>query len=409
MSSDTNIDFTNTEIAFSSLSNQQLLRAFWLFKMLSRAWIVKFGPLLAQWSLALKLPVKSFIKSTIFQHFCGGETIEESLAKVEKLAQSQVGTILDYACEGQAKADESSFDRVVDEICRTIDQAVVHPHIPFAVFKPSGIARSTLLEKKDRRLELTAAERAEFERVVERFDRICKYAFDRNVRIFVDAEETWIQDSIDKIVADMMRRYNRSRAIVYNTLQMYRRDRLEFLHYCFGDASANNYQLGVKLVRGAYLEKEGLRAKSMHYPNPLQASKEATDQDYNRALRFCVENRHRIALCAGTHNEKSNRYLTQLMKEFSVPEDDEGIYFSQLLGMSDHITYNLAFRGYRVCKYVPYGPIDLLLPYLSRRAEENSSIRGQTSRELGLIKREMQRRRLSEGDEDQSENARLPT
>lgn len=386
------LDLVNTEIAFARLSDRQLQQAFWLFKIIGNPFLVRIGPHLASVALKLRLPVRSLIKKTIFGQFCGGETIEECRVRIQELANNGIGAILDYACEGVHS--EEDFDHVVEETKRTIDLAASDKAFPFAVFKPTGVARFALLEKKDRKLDLTAAERAEFQRVEARFEELARYAEKRNVRLMVDAEESWIQDSVDQIVRNLMREVNRERAILYNTFQMYRRDRLDYLKQCYGDAAANNYFLGVKLVRGAYLEKENARAKALSYRSPLHSSKEASDQDYNMALRYCMEHRDRIALCAGTHNDRSTKLLTQLMAEYGAEKDDENIYFSQLLGMSDHLTFNLAHEGYRVCKYVPYGPLENLLPYLSRRAQENSSIKGQSSRELSLIFEEMQRRKI---------------
>jgi len=386
------LDLANTEVAFARLSDRELLQSFWLFKMIGNPLLVRFGPKLASLSLGARLPVRSLIKKTVFGQFCGGESIDECRLRIQKLADHGIGSILDYACE--AVSSEEVFDRVVEETKRNIDLAARDDKLPFAVFKPTGIARFSLLEKKDRRLDLSDSERAEFQRVESRFEDLANYAEERGVRLLVDAEESWIQDSIDQIVRSLMRRVNQHKPIIYNTFQMYRRDRLDYLKQCYGDAAANNYFLGVKLVRGAYLEKEAARAKALSYRNPLHSSKEATDQDYNLALRYCLENRKRIAICAGTHNERSTKFLSQLMKEYGVEKNDPQVYFSQLLGMSDHLSFNLSHEGYCVCKYVPYGPLEDLLPYLSRRAEENSSIKGQTSRELSLILDELKRRRL---------------
>lgn len=387
------LDLANTEIAFARLSDRQLQQSYWLFKMIGNPLLVRFGPKLASFSLGMRLPVRSLIKKTIFGQFCGGESIDECRPRIKELAEHGIGSILDYACE--AVSSEEVFDRVVEETKRNIDLAASDNKLPFAVFKPTGIARFGLLEKKDRRLDLSDQERAEFQRVEKRFEDLASYAEERDVRLLIDAEESWIQETIDQIVRTLMRRVNQKRPIIYNTFQMYRRDRLDYLKQCYGDAAANNYFLGVKLVRGAYLEKEIARAKSLSYRNPLHVSKEATDQDYNLALRYCLEHRRRIAICAGTHNERSTRFLSQLMKEYAVDKNDPHVYFSQLLGMSDHLSFNLSHEGYLVCKYVPYGPLEDLLPYLSRRAAENSSIQGQTSRELNLIVDELNRRQLS--------------
>ncbi len=384
------LDFSNTQQAFSQKSDAELRRSYLLFKALSLPFLVKLGPFLTKLALLLKLPIRGLIRKTIFGQFCGGETIEECQKVVNKLDKVQVGTILDFATEASQR--EKDFNRVQDEILATIDLSAAHSAIPFAVFKPSGIGPGDVLEKRDRKLPLSNAEQQKFQAFAQRFEKVCRHAWEKQVRIFVDAEESWIQDSVDQLTRKMMMQFNKEKAIVFNTIQLYRKDRLDFLKRSYGDASAHGYFLGVKLVRGAYLEKEAIKAAELGYANPLHASKEATDQDYNLALRFCVEKIERIATCAGTHNEKSTRLLINLLNEFKIDKNDSRIYFAQLLGMSDHLTFNLAHHGYNVCKYVPYGKLHELLPYLSRRAEENSSIRGQTGRELAMIQTELERR-----------------
>jgi proline dehydrogenase len=386
------IDFSDTSIAFKALSNSELIKSYWLFRIIGNPWLGKWGPRLASASLRARVPVGPLIKSTIFGQFCGGESIEECEARIDQLAEHGVGTILDFASEGVHS--EADFDAVAQEIMKTIDLASYKESVPFAVFKPTGVGRAALLEKKDKKLPLSDSEKSEFLRIEERFDQLCSYAYKKNVRLLVDAEESWIQGPVDSLVRKMMHRYNKDGAIVYNTMQMYRKDRLEYLKHSHADAIANDYYLGVKLVRGAYLEKEAKRARKLSYSNPIHSSKEATDQDFNLALRFAVENQDRIALCVGTHNEKSIRLLTDLMREYKIALDDPRYYFSQLLGMSENLTYNLVNSGYLVCKYVPYGKLNDLIPYLSRRAEENSAMRGQTNREAALIKDEMQRRKI---------------
>ena len=385
------LSFENTEIAFQSKSTKQLNKSYWLFKLVSNNTLVKVSPFLLKIAFALRLPIKGLIKQTIFEQFCGGESIENCDKRIQSLAKFNIGTILDYSVEG--KSIEDDFNRVTKETTQTILKAKENDNIPFAVFKISGLARIELLEKvSNSKMELNKEEKKEFKRVKERINLICKTAYKNNVRLFIDAEESWIQDAIDEIVISMMRKYNSERAIVFNTLQMYRWDRLAFLKQSYADAENGNYFLGLKIVRGAYLEKERERAKKMGYPSPIQKDKESCDNDYNLALRFCMNHIDKIALCAGTHNEQSSILLTQLMDENNILKNDQRVYFSQLLGMSEHISFNLSNNEYNVAKYMPYGPIKDVLPYLIRRAEENTSIAGQTGRELSLIIKEKKRR-----------------
>ena len=385
------LSFENTEIAFQSKSTKQLNKSYWLFKLVSNNTLVKVSPFLLKIAFALRLPIKGLIKQTIFEQFCGGESIENCDKRIQSLAKFNIGTILDYSVEG--KSIEDDFNRVTKDTTQTILKAKENDNIPFAVFKISGLARLELLEKvSNSKMELNKEEKKEFKWVKERINLICTTAYKNNVRLFIDAEESWIQDAIDEIVISMMRKYNSERAIVFNTLQMYRWDRLAFLKQSYADAENGNYFLGLKIVRGAYLEKERERAKKMGYPSPIQKDKESCDNDYNLALRFCMNHIDKIALCAGTHNEQSSILLTQLMDENNILKNDQRVYFSQLLGMSEHISFNLSNNEYNVAKYMPYGPIKDVLPYLIRRAEENTSIAGQTGRELSLIIKEKKRR-----------------
>jgi proline dehydrogenase len=386
------ISFDNTEIAFKSKSNAQLNKAYWLFKIISFPSIVKIGKFLMPISLKLQLPIKGLIKSTIFSQFCGGESISECTPAIEKLGEFGVGTILDYSVEGQ-----NSFEQVehtVQEIIQTIERGAEDPFIPFAVFKVTGIADFSLLEKVSSDKPLSDEEKLEYLQVGQRINRICKRAFECNLPIFIDAEESWIQKAIDDMALEMMMKYNKKNAIVYNTLQMYRWDRLAFLKNCLEAAAHSEIVYGVKLVRGAYMEKERLRALKEGYPSPIQLDKLATDNDFNEALDYIVENNHRFALCAGTHNEESSIRLTKLMEQFNIDPSNNRFYFAQLLGMSDHISFNLSHEKYNVAKYVPYGPVREVLPYLLRRADENTSVAGQTGRELSLIQREKKRRKI---------------
>lgn len=388
----TSIDFSDTEIAFKAKSNADLRNSYMLFKALGYNWLVQVGPAMVNAAFAISLPIKGIIKSTVFKQFCGGESIEDCAKTIESLNKYGIGTILDYSVEG--KEAEEDFEHTTKETIETIAKAQNNPKIPFSVFKVTGLARLDLLNKVNDGKALSSSESAEFDRVKERVNRICKAAYDKNVRLFIDAEESWIQKTIDNLVDEMMEMYNKNEVIVYNTLQFYRHDRLEFLKQSYQKALEKNYHLGVKLVRGAYMEKERERAQQLNYNDPIQPNKEASDEDYNEALQFCVKHIDRIAICAGTHNEESCRVLAEMMAEANLNNNDRRIYFSQLFGMSDNLSYNLANAGYNVAKYLPYGPVKAVMPYLFRRAQENTSAKGQAGRELTLILKEMKRRRL---------------
>ncbi len=388
------ISFDDTSIAFSSKSDKALKKMYLLFSSMNNNLLVKVGANIMKTSLKLGLPVKGIIKFTVFEHFCGGETIENSQKTIEKLAKYNIGTILDYSVEGEKT--EAGFEKTTKEILKTIDKAEGNRNFPFCVFKVTGIASASLLEKVQLKKALQAEEEKAFARVKERVEWLCSAAHKAKVRILADGEDSWIQDVIDEMVYTMMQKYNIEQPIVFNTYQMYRKDMLQNLRKAFQDAVAHRYFLGAKLVRGAYMEKERERAGDMGYEDPIQVSKEATDDDYNKALLFCIDNGQRLALCSGTHNEYSNYYLTVLMEKYNMKKDDERVYFAQLYGMSDNISFTLAKAGYNVAKYVPYGPIEAVMPYLLRRAEENTSVGGQTSRELLLIKKELQRRKADQ-------------
>lgn len=385
------ISFDNTEIAFASKSDADLNRSYLLFTMVSRTSWVKIGKRFTNIAFSLRLPISGLIKATIFKQFCGGENIDDCANAIKALGDYKIGTILDYSVEG--KEAEEEFDKTAGETLDTIKRAAGDSNIPFCVFKVTGLARFALLEKVSAQAQLNTQEEKEWQRVKDRVLRICAQAATTGVPIFIDAEESWIQGAIDALADEMMSQFNKQKAIVYNTVQLYRKDRLEFIKKSHSLAQKNTYLLGLKLVRGAYMEKERERATAMNYQNPIQNSKEDSDRDYNAALDYCLEHINEIAICAGTHNEKSSLHLVELMKKFKVPANDNRVYFSQLLGMSDHISYNLAQAGYNVAKYVPYGPVKDVLPYLIRRAEENTSVKGQTGRELSLIIKEKQRRK----------------
>lgn len=385
------ISFDNTENAFAGKSDGALKKAHFLFSMIGRNWVVSMGKPLTNLAFTLHLPVKGIIRNTIFRQFVGGESIEKCEATIAYLHQYHIGTILDYSVEGQE--DEASFEAATEELLHTVAKAKEDARIPFAVFKVSGIARSAILEKVSAGKNLSDAETGEWQRVTARVHELCRRAHEAQTPILVDAEESWIQQAIDDLALEMMRRYNREKPIVYNTTQMYRHDRLAYIRSLFATAEQENFHIGLKIVRGAYMEKERDRAAEKGYPDPIQPDKQSTDRDFNKALRFCTEHVGRIAICAGTHNEESSRMLVDLISEHQIGKQHPHIYFAQLLGMSDHISFNLSQAGYNVAKYVPYGPVKEVMPYLIRRAEENTSVKGQTGRELSLIKKELIRRR----------------
>jgi len=405
----TDIQFDNTEAAFAHRSNKELKEAKFLFTSMHYPWLVKLGVKLTPWAMKSGLPINGLIRSTIFKQFVGGETLEETIPVVQKMAKSKVQVILDYGVEG--KEGEANFDHARDEFIKVINFAAGQPNIPFMSVKVTGIARFALLEKLDALMHktgsdslvgayhdalkaLSASELAEWQRVYERMLQICEAAKAANVGFLVDAEETWIQEPVDALTMIMMEEYNRDALVIYNTLQLYRHDRLEFLKKSFRAAEERGFLLGAKLVRGAYMEKERKRAAEMGYPSPIQPTKEATDRDYNAAVTFCIEHLEKIGVIIASHNEDSNLLGAQLAEERGYPLNHPHIHFSQLFGMSDNITYNLARAGCSVSKYLPFGPIKDVIPYLMRRAEENTSVGGQTNRELGLIKKEMERRAI---------------
>lgn len=385
------ISFDNTETAFRSKSNADLNRAFWLFRILSINWLVQISPAIFNFAIWAHLPIKGLIKATAFRHFCGGESVKDCQKTIENLSKFNIGTILDYSVEG--KESEIDFDKSLEQTLSTVLRAKDDPGIPFSVFKPSGFVRLKLLEKRNAGNLLSIAEKEEYSRFYARVNSICQAAYDNDVPIYIDAEESWYQDVVDELVREMMMKFNLKKAVVYNTLQMYRHDRVSFFRKSIEHSKSYNYFLGVKIVRGAYMEKERERARQLNYPSPIQENKENTDKDYNEALRLCIQNIEHVYVCVGSHNEQSCLLMTELMSEKKLENNHPHIWFSQLYGMSDHITYNLAQQNYNTSKYVPYGPITSVLPYLIRRAQENTSVKGQTGRELALIKTEKNRRR----------------
>ena len=387
------LDFNNTQIAFRSKSNADLKRAKLLYSVMGNPTLVKIGGFFSNLSLKLHLPINTIVKKTIYRQFVGGEDIEECKPTIDLLYKFNIGTILDFSREGQD--DEKELDVTRDEILKTIVEATDNPKIPFCVFKPTGMVRFPLIEKvAEQPDDLTQEDKEEFNRFVQRVDAVCNAAYKSGTPILVDSEETWIQEPIDNVLDAMMAKYNKDEFIVFNTVQMYRHDRLEFLEKTLQKAIAGNYKIGMKLVRGAYMEKERERAEEKGYPSPIYPDRAATDKGYNDAQRFCMENLETIAVLSGTHNEQSMYELVELMDKYNLDKDDKRVWYSQLLGMSDHISFNLANKGYNVVKYVPYGPVKDVMPYLMRRAEENTSVAGQVGRELNLIDKEMDRRSL---------------
>ena len=383
--------FDNTQVAFALKSDTELDRAYFLFKMIANQPLVRIGTAVTNFALKANLPVEGLIRATVFDHFCGGVNEDDCLSVVDKMYTKGVFSVLDYSVEG--KEEEDQFDAALQMTLKTIEFAKERMAIPFAVFKPTGFGRFELYEKLGEKQSLTAAEQLEWDRVVERFDIVCKEAHQKNVALLIDGEESWMQDAADDLVASMMRKYNKEKAIVFNTLQMYRWDRLDYLKKLHEQAKAEGFYIGMKIVRGAYMEKENTRAEEKGYPSPICASKEATDINYDAAVAYMVAHIDTMAIFAGTHNELSTYTLMDLMQKNGMATTDNRIWFGQLYGMSDNISYNLANEGYNVSKYLPFGPVKDVMPYLIRRAEENTSVAGQTSRELSMIKAERNRRK----------------
>lgn len=386
------ISFENTEIAFKSKSNTDLFRAYLLFKLISKNGLVKITNGFLGLALKLHLPIKFLVKPTVYSHFVGGENISDSMKAVRLLEQFNVKGILDYSVEGKESIDD--INNALAETLDSIKNAGQNPNVPFAVFKPTAFTTSTVLEKVSAGSPLTDAEKQEAQNFRDRVNTLCEAAHKANVPILIDAEDSWYQNFIDDVVEKMMEKYNKEKAIVFNTLQMYRWDRLEFLKKSYEKSIAGKYYLGIKFVRGAYMEKERERAEQKNYKSPIQPDKESTDNDYNAGLKFCLDHLDTISVFNGSHNEYSAQYMARLMDEKQIAKDDHRCFFAQLYGMSDHISFNLADAGYNVAKYVPYGPVKHVMPYLFRRAEENTSVAGQTGRELSLLIKERKRRKV---------------
>lgn len=384
--------FDNTEVAFSLKKDSELERAYFLFKMIANEPLVRIGTAVTNFAIKAHLPVEGLIRATVFDHFCGGVTEEDCLPVIDKMYTKKVSSVLDYSVEG--KEDEEQFDAAMNMTIKLLDFVNEKDAIPFAVFKPTGFGRFHLYQKIGEGKELTLEEQSEWNRVVARYDKVCALAKEKDVKLLIDGEESWMQDAADDLVADMMRKYNTEKAIVYNTLQMYRWDRLDYLQKLHKQAEEEGFYIGMKLVRGAYMEKENERAEEHGYMSPICESKPATDRNFDAGVTYMIENIDRLSLFAGTHNEESSYLVMQLMQEYNITTNDDRIWFGQLYGMSDHISFNLAGAGYNVAKYLPFGPVRDVMPYLIRRAEENTSVAGQTTRELNLLKEEKKRRKV---------------
>jgi proline dehydrogenase len=384
--------FENTETAFTLKSDSELERAYFLFKMISMEPLVRIGTAATNFALKANLPVEGLIRATVFDHFCGGISEEDCLSVIDNLYTERVSSVLDYSVEG--KEIEEQFDNAVEKILKIIRFGDERKAMPIVVFKPTGFGRFYLYQKKTEGIAFTEAEQAEWNRVVARFDTVCKLAKEKDIEVLIDAEESWMQDAADDLVEEMMHRYNKEVTIVYNTLQMYRWDRFDYLKQLHKRAKESGFKIGMKMVRGAYMEKERNRAEEKGYDSPICENKKATDDNFNDSLSYILHNLEDISIFIGTHNEASCYLAMELMEKYNISKEDNNVWFGQLYGMSDHISFNLAAAGYNVAKYIPFGPVKDVMPYLIRRAEENTSVAGQTNRELSLLKTERKRRKL---------------
>ncbi|AMC09924.1 proline dehydrogenase [Lutibacter profundi] len=384
--------FDNTEVAFALKSNSELDRAFYLFEMIKREPLVKIGTAVTKFAIKTHLPVEGIIRATVFDHFCGGVTEKDCMPTIDKMFTKNVHSVLDYSAEG--KEVEEQFDLAMEKTLNTIKFGKEKESLPFAVFKPTGFGKFKLYQKITEGIDLDAHEIVEWKRIKERYDTVSKAAYEADIPLLIDAEETWMQTAADDLIEEMMKKYNRKKAIVFGTLQLYRWDRLDYLKKLHKRAKEQGFYIGMKLVRGAYMEKERERAAKYGYKDPICVDKAATDKMYNDVLNYMIENIDDMSIFSGSHNEESAYLLMDLIKKHQLAKDDKRIWFGQLYGMSDHISYNLAKEGYNVAKYLPFGPVRDVMPYLIRRAEENTSVAGQTNRELELLKRERERRKI---------------
>lgn len=388
----TNPIFNNTETAFKLKTDSQLARAYLLFKMIANAPLVRIGAAATRFALKLHLPVEGLIRSTVFDHFCGGISEEDCMPTVDSLYEVGVHSVLDYSVEG--KEEDAQFDATLAKVIELTQFAKHKEAMPFSVFKPTGFGRFIIWEKVTAKQTLSEIEEIRWQRIQKRYDEVCKVARDCSISLLIDGEESWMQEAADELCEAMMEKYNKEKPVVFNTLQCYRWDRLDYLKNAHKRAKAGGYKLGYKVVRGAYMEKENDRAEEKGYPTPICASKQATDDCFNKVMQYILDNLEDISLFLGTHNENSNYLAMEIINAKGLMKNDSRIWFGQLYGMSDHITYNLAEAGFNVAKYIPFGPVRDVMPYLIRRAEENTSVAGQTSRELALLKREKERRRI---------------
>ncbi|WP_400073200.1 proline dehydrogenase family protein [Zobellia russellii] len=384
--------FEDTATAFALKTDSELERAYFLFRMIANEPLVRIGTAMTNFAIKAHLPVEGLIRATVFDHFCGGVNEKDCMPVVDRMYTKNVCSVLDYSVEG--KDTEDPFDDAMAMILKVLDFVKEKDAIPFAVFKPSGYGRFALFQKRSEGKELTDKEEEEWQRVVGRFDKTCKKAHDLDVSLLIDAEESWMQDAADQLVEDMMRKYNKKKAIVFNTLQMYRWDRLDYLKQLQQRANNDDFRIGMKVVRGAYMEKENDRAEEKGYKSPICSSKQETDENFDNAVAYMLNHLDTVSIFAGTHNEESSYKLMELMAEKAIANNDNRVWFGQLYGMSDHISFNLADQNYNVAKYLPFGPVRDVMPYLIRRAEENTSVAGQTTRELSLLKKERQRRKI---------------
>ena len=384
--------FDNTETAFAIKSDSELEKAYFLFKMIKSEPLVKIGSAVTKFALKSNLPVEGLIRSTVFDHFCGGVKEEDCMPIIDKMYTKNVNCVFVYWVEG--KEVENQFDHAMEMILNILKFVKEKEAIPFAVFKPTGFGRLSLYQKISEKKELTPDEAKEWERVEKRFDKVARTAFEYDVPLLIDAEETWMQDAADDLCEELMVKYNKEKVIVFSTLQLYRVDRLDYLKSLHKRAKAQNFKIGMKLVRGAYMEKERERAEEKGYPDPICKNKAATDENFNAVLRYMFDNLEDMSIFCGTHNEESSYLLMDLIEKNGLNRNDQRLWFGQLYGMSDHISYNLSKEHFNVAKYLPFGPVKDVMPYLIRRAEENTSVAGQTTRELDLITKEKRRRKL---------------
>ncbi len=384
--------FNNTEVAFGLKSDSELERAYFLFRLIKSEPLVKIGTAVTKFALKSSLPVEGLIRASVFDHFCGGVNEKDCMPIIDKMFSKGVYSVLDYSVEG--KEEETQFDRVMEKSLALIQFVKEKEALPFAVFKPTGFGRLKIYQKVSEKAVLTEDEKLEWQRVLDRYDRVAKACFDQDVCLLVDAEESWMQDAADDILESLMEQYNKKKVIIFSTLQLYRHDRMDYLKKLHQRSREKGFKIGMKLVRGAYMEKERERAQIKKYQDPICATKALTDENFNAVLDYMFENLEDMAIFCGTHNEESSYLFMDKINTSDYSKSDPRLWFGQLYGMSDHISFNLAAQGFNVAKYLPFGPVKDVMPYLIRRAEENTSVAGQTNRELDLISREKKRRKV---------------